>query len=75
MRNDIAYFEKSISSIVTICKKKIDVEFIFVLDFNKILTSLQLDFSKEAILILIYLLADKGNCLNTSTIQHVILVY
>ena len=74
MRNDIAYFEKSISSIVTICKK-IDVEFIFVLDFNKILTSLLLDFSKEAILILIYLLADKGNCLDTSTIQHVFLVY
>ena len=74
MRNDIAYFEKSISSIITICKK-IDVEFIFVLDFNKILTSLLLDFSKEAILILIYLLADKGNCLNTSTIQHVVLVY
>ena len=74
MRNDIAYFEKSISSIVTSCKK-IDVEFIFVSDFNKILTSLLLDFSKEAILILIYLLADKGNCLNTSTIQHVVLVY
>ena len=74
MRNDIAYFEKSISSIITICKK-IDVEFIFVLDFNKILTSLLLDFSKEAILILICLLADKGNCLDTSTIQHVFLVY
>ena len=74
MRNESAYFEKSISSILTICKK-IDVEFIFVLDFNKILTSLLLDFSKEAILILIYLLADKENCLDTSTIQHVFLVY
>ena len=35
MRNDIAYFEKSISSTVTICKK-LDIEFILVLDFNKI---------------------------------------
>ena len=42
MRNNIASFEKSNSSMVTICKR-IDVEFIF---------------AKEAILFLIYLLAD-----------------
>ena len=38
MRNNIAYFKKSISSMVTICKKKIDLEFIFTLDFAQILT-------------------------------------
>ena len=59
MRNDIAYFEKSISSsMVKICKK-IDQEFIFALVFAQILIKLLLVFSKEAILFLIYLLADK----------------
>ena len=37
MRNDIASIEKSISSMVTICKK-IDVEFIFALDIAQIST-------------------------------------
>ena len=60
MRNNIACFEKSISSKVTICKK-INVEFIFALNFAQILTQLLLDFSKKAILFLIYLLADKAN--------------
>ena len=45
MRNNIASFEKFISSMVTICKKK-DVEFIFALDLPK--------------LFLIYLLTDKA---------------
>ena len=35
MRNDIAFFEKSTSSMVPICEK-IDVEFIFALDFAQI---------------------------------------
>ena len=35
MRNHIAYFEKSISSLVTLCEK-IDVEFYFALDFAQI---------------------------------------
>ena len=37
MRNNIASFEKSISSMVTICKR-IDVEFIFALGFAQILS-------------------------------------
>ena len=63
MRNNIAFFEKSISSKVTICKK-INVEFIFALNFAQILTQLLLDFSKKAILFLIYLLADKAKWLS-----------
>ena len=59
MRNDIAYFEKSISSMVRICEK-IDKEFIFELDTTQIFVFV---FSKEAILSLVYLLADKANCL------------
>ena len=43
MRKTIASFEKSISSLVTICEK-IDVKFIFALDFAQTLTSLLLDF-------------------------------
>ena len=54
MRNNIAYFEKSISNMVII-SKKIYVEFIFALGF-----------SKEAILFLIYLLADKGKCCSSA---------
>ena len=45
------------SNMVKICEK-IDVEFIFTLDFAQILTELLLDFTKEAILFLIYFLAD-----------------
>ena len=45
MRNNIAYFEKSTRSMVTICEK-IDVEVIFTLDFAQILTLLLLVFSK-----------------------------
>ena len=37
MRNNIASFEKSISSRALICEK-IDLEFIFVLDFAQVLT-------------------------------------
>ena len=62
MRNNIASFEKYISDGVTICKN-IDVEFIFALDFALNITLLLLVFSKEAILFLIYLLADKDKCL------------
>ena len=60
MRNNIAFFEKSISSKITI-GKKINAEFIFELKFAQILTQLLLDFSKKSILFLIYLPADKGN--------------
>ena len=42
--------------------EKINTEFIFALNFPQILTSILLVFSKEAILFLIYLLADKGKC-------------
>ena len=59
MQSNIASSEKSISSLFTICKK-INVEFIFALDFAQILTQLLQDFSKEAILFLIYLLANKA---------------
>ena len=61
MRNNIAgSFEKTSRSKVKIMEK-IHAEFIFALDFAQNLTSLLLVFSKEAILFLIYLLADKGN--------------
>ena len=62
MRNDIAFFEKTSSSYVEIMEK-IHAEFIFALDFAQNLTSLLLVFSKEAILFLIYLLADKAKCI------------
>ena len=61
MRNNIAFFEKSSSSKVKIMEKS-NAEIIFALNFAQILTSLLLVFSKKAILFLIYLLADKGNC-------------
>ena len=41
--------------------EKINEEFIFSLKFAQIITIQLIDFSKEAILFLIYLLADKGN--------------
>ena len=59
MRNDIASFEKTSRSRVKIIEN-INAEFIFALDFAQILTKLLLDFSKEAISFLIYLLAVKG---------------
>ena len=40
--------------------EKINTEFIFALNFPQILTSILLVFSKEAILFLIYVLADKA---------------
>ena len=40
--------------------EKINTEFIFALDFAQNITLLLLVFSKEAILFLIYLLADKA---------------
>ena len=59
MRNNIALFEKTSSSEVKIMEK-INAEFIFAFNFAQNLTSLLLVFSKEAILFLIYLLADKA---------------
>ena len=59
MRNNIASFEKTSCSRVKIMKK-INAEFIFALDFAQIITLLRLVFSKEAILFLIYLLAEIG---------------
>ena len=59
MRNNIAFFEKTSSSEVKIMEK-INAELIFALNFAQNLTSLLLVSSKEAILFLIYLLADKG---------------
>ena len=59
-RNNIASFEKTNSGWVKIMEK-INTEFIFALNFAQNLTSLLLVFSKEAILFLIYLLADKAN--------------
>ena len=47
MRNNITSFEKSISRLVTICKKKINVKFLF---------------SLTILLFLIHFLDDKGNC-------------
>ena len=46
MEPNITSFEKSISRLVTICKKKINVKFLFAL----------------ILLFLIYFLDDKGNC-------------
>ena len=62
MRNNIASFEKTSCSRVKIMEK-INTESIFALDFALNITLLLLVFSKEAILFLIYLLADKANCL------------
>ena len=59
MRNNIASFEKTSRGRVKIMEK-INEEFIFALDFAQILIKLLLVFSKEAILFLIYLLADKA---------------
>ena len=62
MRNNIASFEKTSRSRVKIMEK-INAEFIFALNFAQNITYLLLVFSKEAILFLIYLLADKANCI------------
>ena len=62
MRNNFASFEKTSHSRVKIMEK-INAEFIFALNFAQNLTSLLLVFAKEAILFLIYLLADKAKCL------------
>ena len=59
MRNNIASFEKTSRSRVKIMEK-INAEFIFALNFAQNITQLVLDFSKEAILFIIYLLADKA---------------
>ena len=59
MRNNIASFEKTSSSRVKIMEK-INEESIFALKFAQNITQLLLVFSKEAILFLIYLLADKA---------------
>ena len=61
MRNNIAYFEKTSRSRVKIMEK-INKEFIFAFNFTQNITLLLLVFSKEAILFLIYLLADKAIC-------------
>ena len=61
MRNNIASFEKTSHNRVKIMEK-MNTEFIFALNFPQILTSILLVFSKEAILFLIYLQADKGKC-------------
>ena len=59
MRNNIASFEKTSYSRVKIMEK-INAEFISALNFAQNITQLLLVFSKEAILFLIYLLADKA---------------
>ena len=59
MRNNIAYFEKTSSSKV-IFWAKLNTKIDSALIFSIILTLLRLVFSKEAILFLIYLLADKS---------------
>ena len=63
MRNNIASFEKTSRSRVKIMEK-INGEFIFALNFAQILTLILLDFSREAISFLIYLLADKATNLD-----------
>ena len=65
MKNNIASFEKTSRSRVKIMEK-INAEFIFALNFAQNLTSLLLVFSKEAILFLIYLLADKAKYIQYS---------
>ena len=59
MRNNIASFEKTSRSRVKIMEK-IHAEFTFALNLAQNITQLMLVFSKEAILFLIYLLADKA---------------
>ena len=59
MRNNIASFEKTSSSKV-IFQAKSNAKINSVLIFSIILTLLELVFSKEAILFLIYVLADKA---------------
>ena len=59
MRNNIASFEKTSRCRVKIMGK-INAEFISALNFAQNITQLLLVFSKEAILFLIYLLADKA---------------
>ena len=59
MRNNIASFEKTSGSRDKVIEK-INAEFIFALKFAQNITQLLLVFSKEAILFLIYLLADKA---------------
>ena len=61
MRNNIASFEKTSRSRVKIMRK-INAEFIFAFNFAQNITYLLLVFSEEAILFLIYLLADKAKC-------------
>ena len=63
MRNNIAYFEKTSSSNVKIWAK-FNAKINSALIFSIILTLLLLVFSKEAILLLIYLLADKSKSLH-----------
>ena len=63
MRNNIASFEKTRSSEVKFWAK-FDAKINSRLIFSIILTLLRLVFSKEAILFLIYLLADDANCLS-----------
>ena len=62
MRNNIASFEKTSHNRVKIMEK-MNTEFIFALNFAQNITLLLLVFSKEAILFLIYLLADKAKCI------------
>ena len=59
MRNDIASFEKTSSGEVKFWAK-LNAKISSTLIFSIILTLLRLVFSKEAILFLIYLLADKA---------------
>ena len=59
MKNNIASFEKTSHCRVK-NMEKINAEFIFALNLAQNITQLLLVFSKEAILFLIYLLADKA---------------
>ena len=59
MRNNIAYFEKTSSS-KDIFWAKLNAKINSALIFSTILNLLRLVFSKEAILFLIHLLADKA---------------
>ena len=61
MRNNFASFEKTSSNEVKFWAK-FNAKINSVLIFSIILTLVQLVFSKEAILFLIYLLADKAKC-------------
>ena len=80
MRNNIASFEKTSSSEV-IFWAKFNAKINSALIFSIISTLLQLVFSKEAILFLIYLLPDKAKSqhhvlnivFNTSHVSYIIL--